>query len=132
MWRLTTNGGSTNPDNWAVVAGGIPSCAAGGLRCPSSLISTFAYTSPQATTCPIPAPCNVGPITTAPARTQDDTQNTWLFFGSGRYYSTGDKSNVDTQHFFGVKGCIVNGPCTSQVAEGNSVVSASRVGTCTG
>ena len=131
MWRLTTNGGSTNPDNWGVVAGGIPSCAAGGLRCPSSLISTFAYTSPQATTCPSPSPCNVGPITTAPALTQDDTQNTWLFFGSGRYYSTGDKSNVDTQHFFGVKDCIINGSCTNQGVERNNLFNSSNVVTCT-
>src|SRR5207244_942978 len=131
MWRLTTNGGDTNPDNWGVVAGGIPSCAAGGLRCPSSLISTFAYTSPQATTCPSPSPCNVGPITTAPALTQDDTQNIWVFFGSGRYHSIGDKSNGDTQHFFGVKDCIINGSCTNQGVERNNLFNSSNVVTCT-
>jgi type IV pilus assembly protein PilY1 len=125
MWRLTTNGGDTNPDNWGINTG-----CSGFPRCPSKLISAFAYSAPQATTCNSPSPCNVGPITTAPALTQDDTRNIWLFFGTGRYYALADKTNTDIQHFFGVKDCIVTGSCTDQSVERNNLFNVSNVVTC--
>src|SRR5205823_1871083 len=104
MWRLTTNCSSpsvdcTNPDIWGITSSG--------SQVPTALISTFAYTTSQATTCASASPCNVGPITAAPTLTQDDTHNLWLFFGTGRFFSNNDKSNVDIQHFFGVKECII-------------------------
>jgi len=122
MWRLTTNAGNINPDTWGI--------SSGGNQVPTTLISTFAYTSPQATTCASPSPCNVGPLTTAPALTQDDTSNIWLFFGTGRFSAAGDKGNVDIQHFFGVKDCIVNGGCTDQTVERNNLFDSSNVVTC--
>ena len=150
MWRLTTNGGDTNPDNWGVFSTG---------RAPTKVISTFAYTGPQATTCTSASPCKVGPITAAPVLTigpfnsgntantgQDDTHNVWLFFGTGRYYTTKkltvtdqcttgsqttfDNCNVDIQHFFGVKDCIVSSACTDQTVERNNLFNASNVVTC--
>src|SRR2546428_8914767 len=60
MWRLTTNGGNTNPDTCGIVSGL-------GNQVPTTLISTFSYTSPQATTCPSPPPCHDVSITSAPA-----------------------------------------------------------------
>ncbi|TLY24116.1 MAG: hypothetical protein E6K64_07520 [Nitrospirae bacterium] len=128
MWRLTTNGGDTNPDNWGIACSG-GSCS-NTDRVPTTLISTFAYTTSQATTCAKASPCNVGPITTAPALTQDDAHNLWLFFGTGRFYSATDKSNVDIQHFFGVKDCIVSGGCSGQTVERNNLFNSSNVVTC--
>src|SRR5207249_4671902 len=64
MWRLTTNDGDINPDNWGIASGTGQSL--------TSLISTFAYSTPKASTCTNNSPCNVGPITTAPTLTQDD------------------------------------------------------------
>jgi len=125
MWRLTTNGGDTNPDNWGINTG-----CSGSTRCPSKLISTFAYTTPQATTCTNASPCNVGPITSAPALTQDDTHSLWLFFGTGRFNTGSDKSNTDIQHFLGVKDCIVSGGCTNQTVERNNLFNSSNVVTC--
>src|SRR5207253_5124156 len=125
MWRLTTNGGDTNPDNWGINTG-----CSGSTRCPSKLISTFAYTTPQATTCTNASPCNVGPITTAPALTQDDTHNLWLFFGTGRFNTSSDKSNTDIQHFLGVKDCIISSGCTNQTVERNNLFNSSNVVTC--
>src|SRR5947208_15915456 len=125
MWRLTTNGGDPNPDTWGINTGCV-----GFPHCPTKLIGTFAYTTPQATTCTSPSPCNVGPITTAPTLTQDDTNSLWLFFGTGRYYASADKGNVDIQHFFGVKDCIVSGGCTDQTVERNTLFNSSNVVTC--
>src|SRR2546430_1328658 len=132
MWRLTTNGGDTNPDNWGIISTS---------RAPTKVLSAFAYTSPPATTCTTASPCKVGPITAAPVLTQDDTNNVWLFFGTGRYYTTTDKCavpiqatidkcNVDIQHFFGVKDCIVSSACTDQSVERNNLFNASNVVTC--
>src|SRR5207245_8987119 len=89
------------------------------VQVPSAVISTFAYTTSQASTCTNVSPCKVGPIATAPTLTQDDTHNLWLFFGTGRYFTTSDKANVDIQHYYGVKDCIVSGACTDQTAESN-------------
>ena len=122
MWRLTTNGGDTNPGTWGI--------SSGGNQVPTKLISTFAYTSPQATTCASSSPCKVGPITAAPALTQDDTHNIWLFFGTGRFSAAGDNGNVDIQHFLGVKDCIVTGGCTVQTVERNNLFNSSNVVTC--
>src|SRR2546422_2775132 len=147
MWRLTTNGGDTNPDNWGIFSTS---------RAPTKVLSAFAYTSPPATTCTTASPCKVGPITAAPVLTQDDTNNVWLFFGTGRYYTTKkltfkkspvtdkcevtakplpdqtafDNCNVDIQHFFGVKDCIVSSACTDQSVERNNLFNASNVVTC--
>src|SRR2546427_1317666 len=125
MWRLTTNGGNTDPDTWGISTG-----CSGSTRCPSKLISTFAYSTPQATTCTNASPCNVGPITTAPVLTQDDTHNLWLFFGTGRFYAGSDKSNTDIQHFLGVKDCIASGGCANQTVERNNLFNSSNVVTC--
>jgi type IV pilus assembly protein PilY1 len=53
----------------------------------------------------------MGPIVSAPTVTLDDAGNTWTFFGTGRYFSTADKTNADTQFFFGVKDSVMSGTC---------------------
>src|SRR3989475_11905572 len=42
----------------------------------------------------------------------DESLNVWVFIGSGRFYSSADKSNTDTQYFVGVKDNVINGTCT--------------------
>src|SRR5881409_2882441 len=65
MWRLTTNGGDTNPDNWGIFSTS---------RAPTKVISTLATTpcTSAAASFTGGSPCQVGPITTAPTLTQDD------------------------------------------------------------
>src|SRR5438445_627828 len=130
MLRLTTNGGNPNPDTWGIA------CSGGGCsnnpRLPTAVISSFPYTTPQATTCVIASPCTVGPITAAPTLTQDDNRNLWIFFGTGRFFTSIDKTSTDIQHFFGVKDpCIVSGGCASQLTQRNNLFNSSNIVTCT-
>jgi len=130
MWRLTTNGGNTDPNTWGITSGSGTSA----VQVPTAVISTFAYTTSQATTCTNVSPCKVGPITSAPTLTQDDTHNLWIFFGTGRYFTSSDKANVDIQHFYGVKDAILTGgtspTCSDQTSECNSLFNSSNVVTC--
>jgi type IV pilus assembly protein PilY1 len=119
MYRLTTNGGNPDPDTWGIASA------------PTTLLSTFAYTTPQATTCTAASPCKVGPVASAPVLSADDTHNLWVFFGTGRYYSNPDKTNQDIQHFFGVKDCTITDGC-SQASERNNLYNASFVTVCIG
>jgi type IV pilus assembly protein PilY1 len=98
LYRLTTGsampfGGSTNPTTWGLLSGS--------NRVPTVLLATF---PPAGTT-------QVGPITAAPSAVTDDASNLWVFFGTGRYYGTADKSNTDTQYLFGVKDSVLMGGC---------------------
>src|SRR3989442_11637242 len=98
MLRLTTNGGNPDPDTWGIA------CSGGGcsnnLRLPTAVISSFPYTTPQATTFVIASPCTVGPITAAPTLTQDDKRNLWIFFRTGRFFTSIDKTRTDIHPFF--------------------------------
>jgi type IV pilus assembly protein PilY1 len=94
MYRLTTNSGSVTLSEWGV--------SVSGARRPSVLSSVF----PSAGT------SNVGPITSAPTVTADDNNNIWVFFGTGRFYSTADKSNTDQQYFYGIKDPVITGGCS--------------------
>ena len=125
MWRLTTNGGDTNPDTWGVSTG-----CTGTTRCPTKLLSTFAYTTTQATTCTSASPCNVGPVTAAAALTSDNTNNIWVLFGTGRFFSNNDKSNVDIQHYFGVKDSFITAGSPAQTTERNNLFNSSGLVVC--
>ncbi|HLG44135.1 MAG TPA: hypothetical protein VI337_03885, partial [Nitrospirales bacterium] len=118
VYRLTTNGGNRDPDTWGVASA------------PTTLISTFAYTTPQASTCTSASPCKVGPIISAPVLSADDNLKPWVFFGTGRYYSNLDKTTQDIQHFFGVKDCIISGVCSDQTVERNNLTNVSSVTIC--
>jgi type IV pilus assembly protein PilY1 len=48
------------------------------------------------------------PITAAPALSTDKYDNTYIYFGTGRYYNTDDKTNSDTQYLFGIKDPFFN------------------------
>jgi type IV pilus assembly protein PilY1 len=118
VYRLTTHGGDPNPDTWGVASA------------PTMLISSFAYTTPQATTCTSASPCKVGPVTAVPVLSADDNLKPWVFFGTGRYYSSQDKTTQDIQHFFGVKDCIISGVCSDQTVERNNLTNVSSVTIC--
>ncbi|HEY3197367.1 MAG TPA: hypothetical protein VGJ57_05100 [Nitrospirales bacterium] len=118
MYRLTTHGGDPNPDTWGLVGA------------PTKLVSTFAYTTPQASTCAKASPCFVGPALSTPSVAADDANNLWVYFGTGRYYSNNDKTSTDMQHFFGVKDCIITGGCLDQAIERNNLLNVSAAVVC--
>lgn len=43
------------------------------------------------------------PISTSPIVSQDDNDNYWVFFGTGRFYDQQDKKSVAAQSFYGLK-----------------------------
>jgi len=103
LFRLTTSntgaapfGGSTTPTSW------------GATNTVTWLLDDFGCApSPGCT-----GPNKPGPMTAAPTVSMDQSLNVWVFIGSGRFYSSADKSNTDTQYFFGVKDNVINGTCT--------------------
>jgi type IV pilus assembly protein PilY1 len=120
LYRLTTGGGSPTLNTWGI--------ASGVNRVPTVLLATF----------PASGTLKVGPIIAAPSITIDDANRVWLFFGTGRYFSTTDKTNADTQYFFGVKDPVATGGCTEstvtncQKSNLLNVSSATVCVTCTG
>lgn len=54
----------------------------------------------------------LGPITASSSVTLDDAGNTWVFFGTGRFYSQSDKIDQHPQYLVGVKDKVMNGGCT--------------------
>ncbi len=115
MYRLTTHSGDTSTSAWGV--------ASGGNRVPTVLLSTF----------PSDDSLKVGPVIAAPTITADDTNNIWVFFGTGRYLSTADKTNTDTQYFFGVKDPVMTNGCTETSTTNctkHDLVNVSSVSVC--
>ncbi|WP_447974853.1 pilus assembly protein [Nitrospira sp. Kam-Ns4a] len=109
LYRLTTNQGDISLSNW------------GNSRVPSVLLGTF----PAGGTTP------VGPITAAPTAAADDSNHLWVYFGTGRYFSTADKSNLDIQYFFGVKDpCTTDISATCQGAQRNNLLNVSTATIC--
>jgi len=114
LYRLTTGSGSIDTAVWGMNSGG--------NRVPSVLLSTF----------PDGGTTKVGPITAAPTVSSDDSNNIWVYFGTGRLYSTDDKSNKDTQYFFGVKDPVMTGTCAEAgCPEQNKLVNVSAAEVCT-
>lgn len=115
LYRLTTGGGSTLTAAWGT--------ASGTDRVPTVLLATF----------PTGGTTKVGPVTAAPTVAADDSNHIWVFFGTGRYYSTTDKTNTDTQYFFGVKDPVLTGGCTQSSAtncQQNDLVNVSSASVC--
>lgn len=48
------------------------------------------------------------PITAPAALSVDELDNAWVYFGTGRYLNTLDKSNTDQQYLFGIKDPFYN------------------------
>ncbi len=125
LYRLTTGstapfGVSTDPSSWGI--------SSSGDRVPTILLGTFTCT---------PTPCTgatmVGPVPSAPSVAADDGQNIWVFFGTGRLLSATDRSNADTQYFFGVKDPVVKNACTQTsvaACQQNDLVNVSNATIC--
>jgi len=115
LYRLTTNGGNVDPSTWGILSGS--------NRAPTVLLSTF----------PSDNSLKVGPITAAPTVAADDVNNIWVYFGSGRFYAVADKTNTDTQYFFGVKDPVATGGCTESSVTScakNNLLNVSTVTIC--
>jgi len=54
----------------------------------------------------------LGPITISSSVTLDDAGNTWVFFGTGRFFTQTDKIDQHVQYLVGVKDTVMNGGCT--------------------
>jgi type IV pilus assembly protein PilY1 len=55
---------------------------------------------------------DLGPVTASATVTLDTSSNSWVFFGTGRFLSTADKTSTDRQYLVGVKDKVVSGTCT--------------------
>jgi type IV pilus assembly protein PilY1 len=106
LYRLTTGsstnpalGTETDPCGWGI---GAASC----VRTPSILLNDFACTGACV------GATRVGPVSMSPNVAQDDSNKIWVYWGTGRYFSSADKINADAQHFFGVKDMVPTSGCT--------------------
>ena len=66
----------------------------GTTRKPTQILNTFLIGSTSTF---------LGPVTTGSTVTLDDSGNTWIFFGTGRFLSTADKADTDGQYLIGIK-----------------------------
>jgi len=128
MYRLTMGacGGAVacSTSTWGVQEGS--------NRVPTEILDTF---PPSGTS------YYMGPIVSAPTTTLDDAGNVWIYFGTGRYFSSTDKTNAETQFFFGIKDSVMSGSCSQTdttncrdndlVDVSNAQVCVAGVGSCT-
>ena len=96
-WALSSPVCNTNAGVW-----GVPSGTAG-VQAPSEILYQFKDGGGATKT--------LGPISSAPAVTIDQTGNTWVFAGTGRYYTqtsgTGDKIDTSRQYLVGIKDSVM-------------------------
>ena len=140
-WSTSTPVCNTNPGLWGVPSGAV------GVQAPSEILYQFKDGGGTART--------LGPIPAAVGVAIDQTGNTWVFAGTGRYYTqtsgTGDKIDSSAQYILGIKdpvfqgsGGCVGGDVTITGCRLNSVLSDELIdmstaticqlgsGTCTG
>lgn len=124
MYRLTTGALSLIGTPQTVSTWGITG------QVPTTLLRTF--TSNGTTGTCASTGCSVGPVTAAPTVSADHANNIWLFFGSGRFLSDGDKSDPATQYFFGVKDpCATSASCTQDAtSQSNNLLNVSGAVVC--
>lgn len=75
---------------------------------------------------------NLGAVVQAPSVAIDDSNNLWVFGGSGRYFSTADKTSTEVQTLFGVKDPVLGYTCPSSGAETFTGCQVAPSGTTTG
>ncbi len=126
MYRLTTGALSSTGTPATLGSWGITSA---GAQVPTTLVATF--TTHGSATCSSPL-CKVGPITAAATVSADTVNNIWVFFGSGRFLGTADKTDTATQYFFGVKDpCATSSTCTQTTAsQSNKLLDVSGAVVC--
>jgi type IV pilus assembly protein PilY1 len=93
MYRLTMGQCTAAPcstSTWGINSGG--------SRVPTEMLDTFDIGAGWA---------YLGPLTSSPTVTLDDVGEVWVFFGTGRFLSTADKSDTSTQYLLGVKDSVL-------------------------
>lgn len=128
MYRLTM-GSCGGAVACSTLTWGVPE---GSDRVPTEILDTF---PPSGTS------YYMGPIVSAPTTTLDDAGNVWIYFGTGRYFSAADKTDAQTQFFFGIKDSVMSETCSQTsdtschdddlVNVSNAQVCVAGVGSCT-
>lgn len=97
MYRLTVGGCLASPCSSSTWGYNL-----GGTRIPTEVLDDFS---------PYPSGSSVqaGPMLAAPALAVDDSNNVWVFFGTGRFLSNVDKTNTEQQRLYGVKDMVLAG-----------------------
>ncbi|MBX3302762.1 MAG: hypothetical protein KF693_11160 [Nitrospira sp.] len=104
------------PTSWGI--------ANGVNRTPTEMIDTFND--------PVLGTVEVGPPTAAPTWTIDDSNQVWVFFGTGRYLGNSDKVDNSIQRLYGMKDKVMTG-CTevsTTSCHTNDLVDATNVVVC--
>jgi Tfp pilus tip-associated adhesin PilY1 len=98
-WSTSSPVCNTNPGLWGVPSGTV------GVQAPSEILYQFKDGGGTTKT--------LGPVPTAIGVTIDGTGNTWVFAGTGRYYTqtsgTGDKIDTSVQYLVGIKDSVIQG-----------------------
>jgi type IV pilus assembly protein PilY1 len=98
-WSASSPTCNTNPGLWGVPSGTV------GVQAPSEVLYQFMDGGGATKT--------LGPVPAAVGVTIDETGNTWVFAGTGRYYTqtsgTGDKIDTSTQYLVGIKDSVMQG-----------------------
>jgi Tfp pilus tip-associated adhesin PilY1 len=98
-WSASTPVCNTNPGLWGVPSGAV------GVQAPSEILYQFQDGGGTTRT--------LGPVPAAVGVAIDQTGNTWVFAGSGRYYTqtsgTGDKIDTSAQYVLGIKDSVFQG-----------------------
>jgi type IV pilus assembly protein PilY1 len=108
FYRLMMGACSGDPCKPDTVSGGsgstwgIPGKAAG-TRIPTVIVQQVTIGG---------SPMDLGPVTASSTVTLDTSNNSWIFFGTGRFFSTADKTSTNRQYLVGVKDKVVSGACT--------------------
>ena len=115
-WKASSPVCNTDPGSWGVPSGG--TCPAP-TRAPSEILYQFmdggspGSAGPPVVAAVAPAKRTLGPAPQAPGLALDETGNTWVFAGTGRYYTqlsgTGDKIDTSVQYLVGVKDPVLQG-----------------------
>lgn len=114
-WNESAAVCNTNPGLWGVPSGTV------GVQAPSEILYQFLDGGGATST--------LGPITSSVSVTVDQTGNTWVFAGTGRYFTqtsgTGDKIDTSVQYLIGVKDPVMRG--SSGCAGGDVTITGCRV-----
>jgi type IV pilus assembly protein PilY1 len=98
-WSASSPVCQTNPSLWGVPSGTV------GVQAPSEILYQFLDGGGTTKT--------LGPVPAAVGVATDQTGNTWVFAGTGRYYTqisgTGDKIDTSVQYLVGIKDSVLQG-----------------------
>ncbi|MDH5253827.1 MAG: hypothetical protein OEW25_10925, partial [Nitrospira sp.] len=102
LLRLTMGActASCSPSTWGV--------ASGGNRVPTDMVAHIPIGGSN---------MPLGPLSASPTVTLDNSGNTWVFFGTGRYTEAADKTDRHPQYLVGVKDSVATGCVQTTTAD---------------